>query len=106
MSNPFTHRQSQKARKRYYCDWCGEEIKAGESYDRVNGTDGYDFFSYKMHDECADAATSMKGQSVVDNAHGDMMRGHTHEEGEFADKCPECDRQADSAAEDRATRHL
>ncbi len=48
-----------KARKQWVCDWCGEDIKKGDTYVRVivsNGHEGENTAYVPMHPECNEVA--------------------------------------------------
>ena len=52
MSTCLSSRNGVKARKRHYCDLCGEVIVPGGFYDTRTGVDGSDMWTMKMHPEC------------------------------------------------------
>jgi hypothetical protein len=49
---------TQKALKSHLCSWCGQTIKAGESYKRYRWFNGGDAGTSKFHPECHEAMES------------------------------------------------
>ena len=45
-----------QARTKHRCDWCGEEIKIGESYNKWMYADGGEAETVKAHPECLEAS--------------------------------------------------
>lgn len=53
MSTYLSSREGVKARKRYRCDLCGEDIAVGELHDTRTGVEtGTGFWTMRMHPEC------------------------------------------------------
>lgn len=53
---------SPTARKRHQCDWCLQDVVAGEVYERWTGLWDGDFATMKMHVVCKAAAWRDHGQ--------------------------------------------
>ena len=76
------HSQSvKKSRKRRWCDWCGEAIEIGQSYDSYMFAAYGDTSRIKMHPECHRAAGELATQEggFVEWMGGEFQRGSIDE---------------------------
>ena len=82
----FTKPTYPKARKRYFCDWCGQEIKVGEKY--FYQFQFPDAVSLRLHTECASAMyrEDFEEGEIIGCGH---PRGLTEYEWEELEKVPE-----------------
>lgn len=89
MSDTF-HEQSVKAsRKARRCDWCGELINIGQSYESYRWRDGSDGGTVVMHPECLQAmerTSREEGGWWIDWDRGENVRGKSWGEMDAAEK--------------------
>jgi hypothetical protein len=52
-------RTVKSARQQHKCEWCGEPIPPGASYERAAGKSEGDFYSLPMHPECTKPAAEL-----------------------------------------------
>ena len=75
------------ARKRHRCDWCGEHIDIGTSYERQRLADCGDAWVYKAHPECIEAASTLKDYDLECVPHMGMGRGCVYDRFEDPSQC-------------------
>jgi hypothetical protein len=84
------HEQSVKAsRKARRCDWCGELINIGQSYESYRWRDGSDGGTVVMHPECLQAmerTSREEGGWWIDWDRGENVRGKSWGEMDAAEK--------------------
>lgn len=83
-------RETRKARKKHYCNFCGNDIQKGETYKHSTNKADCGIYTWKCHEKCSELACII--WDIVD-----PDEGMTHED--FCDKlrevagtfiCPEC----------------
>lgn len=73
-SDPILIKQ---ARVKHRCDWCGEEIKIGESYNKWMYADCGEAETVKAHPECLEASYQSDHDETYFNM--DHKRGKAYE---------------------------
>ena len=53
----FGNTRNHRGRKVYRCEWCGEDIPVGETFVNFTGRWQDEFYNWRMHLECYEAAS-------------------------------------------------
>lgn len=80
----FHHDQTAKARKQHKCAECHGNILAGENYVKHSGSDGGDFYSYKLCQVCDRIITEVSCATHYDDR-DNLIIGQIYEQFEYHD---------------------
>lgn len=73
----IAHEEVKAARKTHRCNWCNEDIEAGQPYVRQRNKDGADVWTWKAHPECYAASSTLDQFDREMVAGEDCTRGCT-----------------------------